>query len=134
MPLDEEARREIEGMLSEMRDELRSARTPREREAVRSETRADLEDVLRENGYRLSRRELDEIMRKRDDDRIAAAVDRRLAELAADAEAEDDGEEGDDDGDDDGSEEKPKPKSRAKPKPKPKAGTTAAEGGEEEWV
>src|SRR5581483_11545386 len=113
MPLDEEARREIEGMLSEMRDELRSARTPREREAVRTETRADLEDVLRENGYRLSRRELDEIMRKRDDERIAAAVDRRLAELAAENEEEDDDGDDDDDGGDDGDGgEKKKPSGR----------------------
>lgn len=131
MPLDDDVKRELDSIRAEMRDELRAARTPRERESVRAEAREDLEDVLRREGYRLSRRELDEIMSKRDEDRIAAAVDRRLAELEAEREA---AEEDDDAGDDDG-EKKKKPPAK---KPAAAGAKKPAGGGdgetEEEWV
>ena len=98
MPLDPEVQDELDAIRRELRDELRSARTPREREAVRGEARADLEEVLRDNGYRLTRRELDEIIAQREDDRVNAAVERALAarDAAAAEEEEEEGEENED--------------------------------------
>jgi hypothetical protein len=131
MPLDAEVKAELDSIRRELFDELRSARTPREREAVRSEAAADLDDVLRANGYRLSRRELDEIMAQRDDDRIAAAVDRRLAAIReAERDAADDDESDESDESDDAGEKK-KPAAK-----KPAAKKPAADGQteEEEWV
>jgi Mg-chelatase subunit ChlI len=129
MPIDDETRRELEAIRAEMRDELRAATSSRERDHVRGETRVDLEDVLRSEGYRLSRRELDELMSARDDARLEAKLDAMLEERARVA-AEDEEEEDGDGDDDDAKKKKPPTK---KTTAKTTAGAKSDDDEEEEW-
>ena len=118
---------DVREALDELRDEMRTlgkARTPAARASAREdvrEAREDLDDVLRREGYHLSRREIDSFVAERDERRIAVAVDKRLAELAADD--KDEGEV-----DEDGK-KKPAAKKPAAKKPAAKDGET-----EEEWT
>lgn len=122
--MDDDVKEAFDELRAEMREAAR-ARTTSERSAgdrhVR-EARADLEDVLRENGYRLSRRDLDAMIDEREERRFNERLDKALA-ARAEAEAEE-GEEGEEEGEDG------KPKAKAKPKAKP----TAKPSEEEEWT
>lgn len=126
MPLDPEVQAAIDNVGRELREELRTARSPRDRDDARGDAVADLDDVLRANGYRLTRRELDALVAAQEEERITAAVERALA--ARDAAAGDEDEDEDDD-DDDGGEDGDKPK----PKAKPKAKTADGDDDEAEW-
>lgn len=104
MPLDEEARRELDAVRAELADaleELRRRPSADSSGAVR-EAKLDLDDALRREGYRLSRRELDELVRARDDAaleaKLAAMLDAREAAAREAAEQEEEEEEEEDGG------------------------------------
>lgn len=102
MPIDPEVQAELDRIGAELRAELRTARTAGDRADVRGDAVADLDDVLRANGYRLTRRELDALVASQEEERINAAVERALAARdAAAAESDDDEEDDDADGDKD---------------------------------
>ncbi len=133
MPLDPEVQEALEDLRRELRDRGRAAPADRgghDRDVLHA--REDLDEVLRREGYRLSRRELDELVQARDNARLDERLNRLLDErLAAAATDEDD--EGDDEGDDDGDgKSKRKPKAKAKPGDKTPPAGTKDEG--EEWV
>lgn len=117
---------DVKEAFDELRAEMREAARARPADRASSErhireARADLEDVLRENGYRLSRRELDAMIDEREERRFNERLDKALAARAA-AEAEE--EEGEEEGDEG---EAGKKKQAAKKKP-------AAATEEEEWT
>jgi hypothetical protein len=137
MAIDDETKRELDAIRSEFRDgldDLKRAGTTREREHARGEiagAREDLEDVLRREGYRLSRRELDAMIDARDEERFTARLDAALEARAA-AEAEEGEEDGDGDGDDP---KKKKPPAGRKRTPAKKPAGSADDGEtEEEWT
>lgn len=127
--MDDEIRQALDELRAELRDELRSSRTPTERSSAREHAREDLEDVLRREGYRLSRRQLDRMIEEDDERRFNARLDKALADRAA-AEAE---AEGDDEQEADGVDEEGKPKAKAKAKLRKVAGGKDEED-EGEWV
>lgn len=136
MPLDDDARRELDAIRSELReelDELRRSRTAGagDSAAATREARADLEDVLRREGYRMSRRELDELVRARDEAALEAKLEamldaREAARAAAEEEAEEEAEDGD------GGKEKEKRKTKTGAGKKTDGGG-ADDDEEEEW-
>ena len=124
--MDEDVKTAFDELRAEMKD-LARARTPSQRQSAERDVRdarEDLEDVLRREGYRLSRRELDAMIDEREERRFNERLDKALAARAA--ADEDDSGDGEEELDEDG---KPKAKAKAKPKPKPAAKTE-----EEEWT
>lgn len=124
--MDDDVKQALEDLRGELKDLARTrAGTSERRTAERdvASAREDLEDVLRREGYRLSRRELDRLVDEEEERRFNARLDKALADRAAADDEEEDEEELDEDG-------KPKPKPKGKPKPKAKP--TATE--EEEWA
>jgi hypothetical protein len=125
--MDDDVKQALDDLRGELKDLARtragtSERRTAERDAAAA--REDLEDVLRREGYRLSRRELDRLVDEEEERRFNARLDKALADRAA---ADEDDDENDDaELDEDG---KPKPKPKGKPKPKPKPATE-----EEEWT
>src|SRR6202451_3885799 len=101
---------DVTAAIEELQDQvgkLAKARTPAARTTARedvSDARDDLEDVLRREGYRLSRRDLDAILEEREgrkfNERLERALKAREEEADEEAEIDDDG--------------KPKPKPKAK--------------------
>lgn len=125
--MDDDVRQALDEMRQEMR-ELARARTPAQRSSARDdvrEAREDLEDVLRREGYQISRRQLDELLEQEDERKFNARMEKFLADRAAADEADED----DQDDDGEGANGKPKPKR----KPKPKAGATVVDEEAEEW-
>jgi hypothetical protein len=125
--MDDDVKQALDDLRGELKDLARtragtSERRTAERDAAAA--REDLEDVLRREGYRLSRRELDRLVDEEEERRFNARLDKALADRAAVGdEDEDEEEELDEDG-----KPKPKPKPKGKPKPKPKPTE------EEEWT
>lgn len=124
MPIDPEVQAAIDKIGTELRSELRTARTASDRADVRGDAVADLDDVLRANGYRLTRRQLDELVDSQEQARIDAAVEKALA--ARDAAATTDDDDAADDADDDADD-------GDKPKPKPKPTDKPADDDDAEW-
>lgn len=118
---------DVKEAFDELRAEMREAARARPADRASSErhvreARADLEDVLRENGYRLSRRELDAMIDEREERRFNERLDKALAaRAAAEQQEEEEEEEVGEDG---------KPKAKAKQKAKPAAKPSE----EEEWT
>ncbi len=127
MPLDPEVQEALEDLRRELRDRGRAAPADRGRhDRDVSHAREDLDEVLRREGYRLTRRELDELVESRDNARMDERLNRLLDErLAATAPGE--GDEGDGDADEDG-------KSKPKPKPGDKTPPAGAKDEGQEWV
>jgi predicted ABC-class ATPase len=131
MALDDETRRELEELRNEIADLRRSRATSRPDTTGLGQTlaRADLDEVLRENGYRLNRRELDDLVKSRDDaaleSKLEALLTAREAAAAAAEEEEEEEEELDENG-------KPKPKPAAK-KPAAKKTPAPEDDEEAEW-
>ena len=123
--MDDDVKTAFDELRAEMRDAAR-ARTPAARtEGDRHvrEAREDLEDVLRREGYRLTRRELDRLVEEDEDRRFNDRLDKALAaRAAAEADEDDDEDELDDEGN-------PKAKKKTAAK-KPAAKPTE----EEEWT
>ena len=98
-------------------------RTPAARREAKAEVaaeREDLEDALRREGYKFTRKDLDSLAEARDEERLR----RMLAKIKAEADEEIDEPELDDEGN-----------PVVKPKPKPKAKTKPGEKDElEEWT
>ncbi len=125
--MDDDVKAAFDDLRGELK-ELARARTPAtKREAERDvrDAREDLEDVLRREGYRLSRRELDAMIDEREERRFNERLDKRLAELAEGEEGE--GEEGEGD-EGEGEEGKPAKKKAAAKKP------AAVKDEEDEWT
>lgn len=121
---------DVKAAIDELRADIKEAsraRTPRERsEGERNvrESREDLEDVLRREGYRLSRRELDAMIDEREERLFNERLDKALAaRVASDEDDEGSEEELDEDG---------KPKAKKKPAAKKPAAKQSTE--EEEWT
>ncbi len=130
--MDEDVKDAIEQLRGELKD-LGRARTPNERrESERGvqDAREDLEDVLRREGYRINRRDLDRLVDADDERKFNDRLDKALAARAA-ADAEEEEEE---ELDADGNPVKPKAKAKPKPKPKPAGATGAKPDEEEEWT
>lgn len=129
--MEDDVREALEELRSELADQRR-ARTPAAQREARSgvaEAREDLEEVLRREGYHLSRRELDAMLEQRDEAKFRARMDRYLDELAAGEEEA--GEEDDDAGE--GGEkpkgEKPKGSSSSSRRSRAAAAVRGAAGG-----
>ena len=126
--MDDDVKAAFDELRAEIKDASR-ARTPsvqREGDRHVREAREDLEDVLRREGYRLSRRELDRLVDEDEDRRFNERLDKALAARVA-AESEEEEEELDADGNPTGK-KKPAAKKPATKKP------AAAKPEEEEWV
>lgn len=126
--MDDDVKQALDDLRADLKELGRTRAGSGERrraEADVRESREDLEDVLRREGYRLSRRELDRLVDEDEDRRFNERLDRRLAELKA-AE-EDDGDE--DDEEVEGEDGKPKPKRKPAAKK-----TEPAKDEEEEWT
>lgn len=121
--MDDDVKAAFDELRAEMKD-LARARTPAQRQSAERDVRdarEDLEDVLRREGYRLSRRDLDAMIDEREERRFNERLDRALAAREAAEAGEEEEEETGEDG---------KPKAKAKPKPKPGAKPNE----EEEWT
>lgn len=98
---------DVREALEELREsvaELGRARTPQRRQQAQrqvAEEREDLEEVLRANGYRLSRKDLDELIEEREFERFRARYERMQAESKGDGDGDGKGD-GDGDGKGDG--------------------------------
>jgi hypothetical protein len=103
---------DVREALDEMQDAIAAlgkARTPAAKRTAQADVaaeREDLEDVLRREGYRVSRKDLDALIETREEERLR----KMLAKIKAEEEPEEDEPELDAEG-----------KPVAKPKPKPKA-------------
>lgn len=131
---------DVQEALDEFRRELRTlagARTPRERTAAREDVddaREDLEDVLRRHGYKLSRRDLDELVEGRDKARFRAWFEELEQERAAAARQDDDEDEDGENDDDEDGEKKRKPAAKRKSAAKQPPQVDGTVETEEEWV
>ncbi len=80
--MDDDVKQAIDELRAELREAAR-ARTPAARRDASvdvREAREDLEDLLRREGYRLSRRELDALIDEREERRFNERLDRALKE------------------------------------------------------
>jgi hypothetical protein len=84
-----DALEEIRGL----REDVKRAKTPTAKREAREDVRdaeEDLEDVLRRNGYRLTRRDLDAIVDQREDDVFRQRMDRWLKDRREAGDPDDD--------------------------------------------